>query len=167
MQVTAAEDVADQAREAKRVAEGAASDAAFKLSQAERRSAETREVALQLEARAEAFAQRLREAEARADAAERANAEQEAGARDWETRLVEADRALSLSESRVAVRFHALCLCMRCREMLLSSSFEPGVGIAWKARRSASHAHTPLCARFQSGHTFVHVQSAESITERH
>lgn len=109
LQVTAAESVSTQAREAKRTAEAAAADAAFQLSQSERRGAETREVAMRLEERAEAFVGRLREAEARAEAAERANAEQEAGAREWETRLVDADRALSLSEAKAAVR------CLSCK----------------------------------------------------
>ena len=62
------------AKEARRGADAAAADAAFRESQAERRCAETREVALEVEARADAMADKLRGAQAHAAEVEAAAA---------------------------------------------------------------------------------------------
>jgi hypothetical protein len=105
MQLAQADESIAAAKEARRSAEAAAAEASFRESQAERRCAETREVAVGLEEKAESMARQIRAAQGRVQALETAAAEQDGHVKEWETRLLDADHALTVSERRAVVRF--------------------------------------------------------------
>jgi hypothetical protein len=139
MQLAQADESIAAAKEARRSAEAAAADASFRESQAERRSTETREVAVGLEEKADAMVRQLRAAQSHIQTLEAAAADQHGHVKEWEARLVEADHALTVSEQQAQV----CCMCSLAFVDLLRETAEVASSSSCGGRAGCSSISTP------------------------